>query len=122
MGSGESGLYNTSVQTVQEDSTSQKVSFPPEDSQIKHIFRKRGAGHLLDTEENRKKILELANDNNYYVGLDKYGNKWNVKIDDDGYQLWVEHRNGIIQEGGRNYIPKKWNVETGLNKPPYKKK
>lgn len=122
MGSGESGLYNGTVQAGQEDSTSQKISFPSNDAQIKHIFRKRDGGHLTDTEENRKKILELANDENCYVGTDKYGNKWNVRIDDDGYQLWVEYRNEIIQEGGRNRISKKWNAETGLNKPPYKKK
>lgn len=122
MGSGESGLYNVSTQTVQSGSASQKISFPPNDSQIKHIFRKRDGGHLPDTEENRKKILELANDETCYRGTDKYGNKWNVKIDDNGDQLWVEYRDGIIQEGGRNNISKKWNAETGLNKPTYKKK
>ena len=92
-----------------------KVDLPKNKSQLNHIFDKR-PGHLPDTPENRKLILDLANDHRYYVGKDKYGNVWHVRINEDGTQDWVRHQNMMINEGGRNQEPKPWNSKTGLNK------
>ena len=93
-----------------------RVKFPRNPSQIKHIFRNK-PGHLTDTPYHRRILRDLANDNNYYKGKDVNGNEWHVKIMKDGSQLWVQHRNGIIQNGGKNKTPIKWNDNTGLNKP-----
>lgn len=98
-----------------------KVSLPSGDSQLKHIFGKR-SGHLLDTEENRKMLIDLANDKSKCVGKDKYGNSWNVEDLPDGRQNWVRYQNGIINEGGRNDSLKPWNPETGLNNNPTKRR
>ena len=46
---------------------------PPNDSQLKHIFR-NAEGHLTDTPENRKLILSVANDPACHLGTDKYKN------------------------------------------------
>ena len=40
----------------------------------------------------------------------------------DGSQLWVIHRNGTIQEGGKNNPPRTWDKDTGLNNNPLKNK
>ena len=98
-----------------------KVSLPKGDSQIKHIFGKR-EGHLPDTPYHRKQLKDLANNQGYYKGVDKRGNTWHIKIMKDGSQLWVQHRNGIIQNGGKNLKPIKWDKETGLSRNPMKKK
>ena len=82
----------TSNQTV--DSLTNK--FPPNDSQIKHIFRPK-EGHLSDTPENRKLIENVANAPANYKGKDKYGNEWYSRNESDSSQVWVITRNGIIQ-------------------------
>lgn len=50
----------------------------------------------------------------YHVGNDKWGNDWNVRLNDDGTQDWVRSMSQVINEGGRNQNPKPWNSETGL--------
>lgn len=93
-----------------------RVKFPRKPSQVKHIFRNK-PGHLTDTPYHRQVLRDLANDSNHYKGKDANGNSWHVKIMKDGSQLWVQHRNGIIQNGGKNIKPRKWNNKKGLNKP-----
>ncbi len=66
-------------------------------------------------------IKDLANDSSFYKGKDKYGNKWNIKIDKNGKQLWVQYQNGVINNGGRNDVPISWDKETGLKNNPFKK-
>ena len=88
---------------------------PPNDPQIKHIFR-NDEGHLPDTPENRKLVQKLANSPDCYLGNDKFGNCWYSKLNSDGSQLWVQVRNGIIQNAGKNLTPKVWNKETGLSR------
>ena len=89
---------------------------PPNDSQLKHIFR-NAEGHLTDTPENRKLILSVANDPACHLGTDKYKNDWYARIEQDGTQIWVQIRNGTVQNCGKNSIPKTWNGETGLSNP-----
>ena len=52
-----------------------------------------------------------------HKGVDVNGNTWHIKIMKNGSQLWVQHRNGVIQNGGQNKKPIKQNNKTGLNKP-----
>ena len=85
---------------------------------LKHIFRKT-EGHLEDTPENRQLLQELANNVRCHVGKDIRGNDWCYKELDDGSQLWVTSRNGVIQEGGLNKPPRIWNERTGLNNDPF---
>lgn len=100
--------------------TNSPVSLPDEKSQLNHIFSNR-PGHLPDTPQNRERLINLANDNQKFVGKDKYGNSWNVSNTSDG-QLWVRHQNGKINEGGINKVPRNWNSETGLNDNPIKRR
>lgn len=88
---------------------------PRNDSHLKHIFRDE-EGHLPDTPENRKMISDLANDVQYYVGKDRYGNDWHIRNNEDGTQDWVRHQNMVINEGGKNSSPITWDPETGLYK------
>ncbi|MBD5459384.1 MAG: hypothetical protein HDR26_00345, partial [Lachnospiraceae bacterium] len=90
-----------------------EVTFPEDEAQIKHIFRDK-EGHILDTPENRKKILDVANDPDNYIGKDGWGNDWYAKISEDGTQTWVRARNGIINNAGVNDIPREWDPQTGL--------
>lgn len=133
MGSGYSGNYSGTKgsevsETIElsesktiELSESKTIELPENDAQLKHIFGDR-EGHLPDTQTNRGLLVDLANDSGSYVGKDKYGNKWNVKEDSEGRQLWVRHRNSKINEGGRNDKPREWDDDTGLNDNPFKKK
>ena len=97
-----------------------RVSLPKHASQLKHIFGER-EGHLTDTPQHRKLLTDTASNDKNYKGTDKYGNRWHIKIDSKGRQIWVRSRNGIINEGGRNNMPIKWNKETGLYKNPIKR-
>lgn len=97
------------------------ISLPKNNSQLKHIFRDDD-GHLPDTPENRELLYKLANDSSKFKGVDINGISWNVEMLEDGSQLWVEYRNGVITEGGKNLIPRAWDPETGLNYNPKKNK
>lgn len=124
MGAGKHGGFgNTSGKTKAPEipNTDGSVSLPKEKAQLKHIFGDR-EGHLTDTPYHRKQLKNLANDKSYYKGKDKYGNSWNVKIMRDGSQLWARHRNGTINEGGKNKTPRPWDKQTGLNRNPKKRK
>jgi hypothetical protein len=98
---------------------SEHISLPGNRAQIDHIFGNR-PGHLPDTPANRQRLIELANDESTFIGIDKYGNSWHAKIEPDGSQLWVRHQGGIINEGGLNITPRSWNTDTGFNNNPFK--
>ena len=115
-----SGIHGGFGSTKGKSKSNLHVGLPKNQSQLKHIFRD-SKGHLKNTVANHKLLVTLANNSKYYVGTDKYGNKWNIKQQKDGKQLWVRYRNGKINEGGRNNSPKPWDNETGLNKNPFKK-
>ena len=91
-------------------------AFLSNDSQIKHIFRKK-PGHLSETPEHRKLSKDVADDPTNLLGSDKYGNTWFAKTLPDGRQVWVRTRNDVINKGGINDIPKTYNPATGLNNP-----
>ena len=65
-------------------------------------------------------LVELANDMEFHMGKDKYGNDWHVRNNADGTQDWVRHMNQTINEGGQNASPIKWDNKTGLNRNPWK--
>ena len=54
---------------------------------------------------------------NNYLGTDKYGNDWYAQVLNNGNQVWVESKNGIVWDGGVNMVPRPWNSVTGLKKP-----
>ena len=118
MGAGQSDLYKGTYGDNPgniPDELKDKVKLPKNESQLKHIFRNE-EGHLKDTQENRKMLLDLANDTKYHVGKDLRGLDWHYQINDNGTQDWVSHRNGIISDGGTNNTPREFNPETGLNR------
>lgn len=123
MGAGQSDLYKGTYGDSPEnipDSLKGEVRLPDDDSQLKHIFRK-GDGHLEDTPDNRNMLHELANDVENYKGKDSRGNDWYYKNLDDGTQLWATSRNGVIQDGGLNQVPRTWDERTGLNRNVFRR-
>ena len=122
MGAGQSDLYSGTYGDNPDnipDELKGKIKLPDNDSQIKHIFRDED-GHLPDTSENRKLIQNLANDESMHVGRDSRGLDWNMKMNDDGSQLWVCSKDGVIQNGGINNPPHKWDDMTGLSRNLFK--
>ena len=124
MGAGQSDLYKGTYGDNEgniPDFLKGTIKLPSNDSQLRHIFENR-EGHLPDTPENRKLLQDLANDSTKYKGKDKYGNDWNVRMNNDGTQDWVRSQRQIINEGGRNLTPRPWDKETGLYRNPTKRK
>lgn len=104
------------------DSGGKVNQLPPNDSQLKHIFRD-AEGHLPDTPENRELVTNMANNPANYMGMDKYGNQWYSSFNaSDGSQLWASVRNGRIQNAGKNLVPHTWDDETGYSQNPKKDK
>lgn len=124
MGAGQSDLYKGTYGDNPDnipDELKDNVKLPDDDSGLKHIFRHK-AGHIDDTPENRKMLIELANNKRYHLGKDKWGNDWHARINNDGTQDWVEHQNQRISDGGTNLSPKKWDDITGLKYNPLRGK
>lgn len=122
MGTGQSDLYQGTYGDNPEnipDELKSKIKLPTEESQLNHIFRD-AEGHLQDTPENRQLLLEVANDKALHLGKDGRGNDWHGRILDDGSQVWVCSRNGVIQNGGINNPPRIWDDNTGLNNNPFR--
>ena len=108
-----SGLFHGTTGERAEENNKNTVSMPSNNAQLKHIFRD-APGHLPDTPKNRAMILELANDPGKYVGTDAHGNMWNVEMTSDGAQIWVRYRGGVINNAGKNDVPRIWDNATGL--------
>jgi filamentous hemagglutinin len=92
------------------------VVFPTSESELRHIFREE-EGHVADTPENRRLILEVANDMSARLSPDQYGNSWAARLLPGGQQVWVRIRADTINNGGINAKPRKFNPKTGLNRP-----
>ena len=92
------------------------AQLPNNNAQIKHIFNNR-IGHLPDTPANRQLLINTAGNPNNILGIDRWGTKWFASTQRDGTQVWVQVRNGTIQNGGVNSPPKSWNPVTGLSSP-----
>ena len=85
----------------------------------KHIFRD-APGHIPDTPENRKLLIDVASDPSNLLCTDKHGTQWFAKNTSDGKQIWTTVRNNFIRDGGINDIPRTPNFITGLSRltPP----
>ena len=93
---------------------------PDRPDQMKHIFRS-DEGHVPQTPGNEAKLVSVANDPTTTLGKDMYGNTWHAEYTENGEQWWVTSRdNGIIQDGGKNLTPKRYDADTGLNSNPGK--
>lgn len=84
------------------------VKLPDNQSQLRHYFANR-AGHAPC---NQNQLLELLNNENTYIGTDKWGNKWHAENLPDGTQPWANQRNGIMNEGGVNKSEWVWDDVT----------
>jgi len=91
-----------------------RSSFPTAEDQVRHIFRE-APGHLADTTVNRTLLRDVAEDAATTLGTDRFGNVWSARTLEDGSQVWVQMRNGVIQNGGVNTTPRVFNPETGLS-------
>ena len=86
------------------------------DDNRNHIFDDR-KGHVIDTPENRERIVGLVKDPTKYAGPSEWGNEWYGEILPDGTQLWAEVRGNKIINCGINEIPKKYNPKTEYSSP-----
>jgi len=94
-----------------------KISIPQD--RAGHIFKNKD-GHMADTAQNRKLLVDAAYNSNNFKGVDKWGNTWHSQLQLDGSEIWTQSRGGRIINGGINNPPKKWHPETGYslsNKP-----
>jgi len=83
-----------------------EAELPEDGSQLGHIFRS-AEGHLAeDTPENRQLLTSTANNADNYVGTNEYGNQIYAQRQSNGSEIWVEVRNGTIQNGGVNTAPR----------------
>lgn len=119
MGTGVHGGFGDTAGSKLDTNKDGTVSLPKDRSKLDHIFGDR-PGHLPDTPENRQRLTDLAQDSSKYIGEDQYGNSWNAQINPDGTQDWVRYRDGTINEGGRNAVPRVWDPDTGLNNNPFR--
>lgn len=69
--------------------------FPENADQLRHIFRSSIGHYSLDTEDNRRAILETITQQNF-AGVDNRGNEIYLKTHSDGSQNWMYVRNGTI--------------------------
>lgn len=83
------------------------------DNRAKKIFGTR-EGHVIDTPSNRATMERVANNENAFIGSDKFNNQWYAENQADGRQVWVQVRNGAIWNGGVNETPRTYNPKTGL--------
>jgi filamentous hemagglutinin len=93
--------------------------FPKNPGQTKHIFADR-EGHVPDTFENRKTILDTVSDPVNYRGTDMWGLSSYSKTLPDGRQVWARVRNNVIDDAGINIAERPWDNTTGFKNNPEK--
>jgi filamentous hemagglutinin len=81
----------------------ERPEIAPED--VGHIFR-NAPGHMEDTPENRRLLLDLIADEDAFVGADRYGTRWYARTLPDGRQLWAQRRGSRLRNGGVNAPPR----------------
>ncbi len=84
---------------------------------VNHIFRDSKGHFPVDTQYNRRMLIETASNKKNYLGLDQFGNKWYSRTTQEGNQIWAQVRDNKIRYGGINETPKVWNPKTGLSSP-----
>lgn len=116
---GNSGRFNGTNGSPQRaiDFAQGDNALPSDRAQLLHVFRD-APGHLLDTEANRMRLLDLINDKTNLVGVDSFDRAWYAKTTMDGRQLWAYVMDGVLQNGGLNDEPRTWNEDSGFNRPP----
>jgi len=76
------------------------AEMPKNNSQISHIMR-NDLGHLPNTPQNQRILIEMTSDVRNFLGIDKVGNEIYTKTEANK-QYWAYVRKGIIQNGGVN--------------------
>lgn len=100
------GGGGTGGNTGSSGSSQLKPKWPNDASQLKHIFSDR-KGHVIDSPSSRRLLEDVVSDRSNLVGRKlRGGSELFAKLLDDGRQVWVEVRNGLIQDGGVNDIPR----------------
>ena len=95
-------VARSAIGAVMRSSESRKqIDFFENPAQIKHIFRKRG-GHVLDTSQNRRYLLDTVRDKKNFLCKDKFGVDWYQKTLEDSRQTWARVRNNKIIDAGIN--------------------
>ncbi|MGN9163740.1 hypothetical protein ACTNDY_00445 [Tissierellaceae bacterium HCP3S3_D8] len=87
------------------------------EKQKDHIFRDADGHFAEDNLSNRQKLEDVVNNGENYLGKYRFGNDWYTKTSVDGTQTWGKVRNGSIENGGINKIPRSYNSQTGLSNP-----
>jgi hypothetical protein len=83
--------------------------WPPNLSQLLHIFRKKDGHFPKDSPMVRARLKKITENEANLLGTDRNKNKWYAETTKDGKQVWASVRNGRIQNGGINNPPKtKW--------------
>lgn len=70
-----------------------------------HTFSGR-PGKFADTPANRELIEGIANGGGRSLGKDRYGKEWFVKTLDNGRQVYVYTKDGVIKGAGFNSPPR----------------
>jgi hypothetical protein len=85
-----------------EDTEAESVpGFLEDPSQMGHIFR-NSPGHLAeDTPENRALLVDTVKED-YFRNVNEFGNEIYTRLIEDGREVWVFVRDGIIRNGGIN--------------------
>lgn len=81
------------------------VQFPTNSGQTKHIFRDAPGHFADDTAMNRSLMVDTVQ-NRYYMETDIYGTQIYARLLDDGAEIWVYVRDGVIRNGGLNQAPR----------------
>jgi len=81
-----------------------------------HIFDDR-PGHLIDTPENREKIINLVKNPENFVTKDRHGKLWFGKILPNGTQLWAHVVKGVVTNCGLNATPLESDPAYGYSNP-----
>ncbi len=79
------------------------VPFRP--NSLTHIFRPHH--NLVDSTATRRMLQEIAGDVANLAGINQHGTQVYTRLLDDGSQMWVYVRDGVIFDAGRNVTPKK---------------
>ena len=73
-----------------------------DETRTSHIFREAEGHFREDTVVNRRILIDIANRSANFRGTDRFGTEWFTETRDDGTQVWVHVRDGIITNGGLN--------------------